>query len=92
VPGSYLIISCGSGNRSEGENFATEYTAARIYIHSLEEILGFFDRFDLVPLVWSRCGAGTATARIWAWTLPPRPTPAAWPASRDATKPRCSQP
>ena len=24
VPGSYLIISCGSGNRSEGENFTTE--------------------------------------------------------------------
>ena len=49
VPGSYLIISCGSGNRSEGENFASEYTAARIYIHSQEEILSFFNGLDLVP-------------------------------------------
>lgn len=58
VPGSYLIISCGSGNRSEGENFATEYTAARIYIHLLAEILGFFDGFALVP-------PGVVAVRRW---------------------------
>jgi hypothetical protein len=74
VPGSYLIISCGSGNRSEGQNFATEYTVARICIHLLAEILGFFGGLDLVPLAWSRCGAGTAMARTWAWTRPPRPS------------------
>ena len=49
VPGSYLIISCGSGTRSEGENFASEYTAARIHIHSAQEILSFFDGLELVP-------------------------------------------
>jgi O-methyltransferase involved in polyketide biosynthesis len=58
VPGSYLIISCGSGNRSEGENFTSEYTAARIYIHSLEEIVSFFDGFDLVP-------PGVVAVRTW---------------------------
>jgi len=49
VPGSYLIISVGSGSPSEGENFTSAYTAARIYIHSREEILSFFDGLDLVP-------------------------------------------
>ena len=49
VPGSYLIISVGSGSPSEGENFTSAYTAARIYIHSQEEILSFFDGLDLVP-------------------------------------------
>jgi O-methyltransferase involved in polyketide biosynthesis len=49
VPGSYLIISVGSGNPSEGENFTSEYTAARVYIHSLEEILSFFGSLELVP-------------------------------------------
>jgi len=58
VPASYLIIACGSGNRSEGENFASEYTAARIYIHSQEEIRGFFDGFDLVP-------PGVVAVRTW---------------------------
>jgi O-methyltransferase involved in polyketide biosynthesis len=48
VPGSYLIISVGSGNPSEGENFTSAYTAARIYIHSREEIRGFFGGLELV--------------------------------------------
>jgi len=59
VPGSYLIISCGSGNRSEGENFTTEYTAARVYIHSLEEITSFFDGLELVP-------PGVVPVRLWS--------------------------
>jgi O-methyltransferase involved in polyketide biosynthesis len=49
VPGSYLIISVGSGNPSEGENFTSAYTAARIYIHSAAELLGFFGGLELVP-------------------------------------------
>jgi S-adenosyl methyltransferase len=58
VPGSYLIISCGSGNRSEGENFTSEYTAARIHIHSQDEIVSFFGGFDLVP-------PGVVAVRTW---------------------------
>jgi O-methyltransferase involved in polyketide biosynthesis len=58
VPGSYLIISVGSGNRSEGANFTSEYTAAQIYIHSLEEIQSFFDGLDLVP-------PGVVAVRFW---------------------------
>jgi hypothetical protein len=47
--GSYMVISVGSGDRSEGDNFTTAYTAAQIYIHSLEDILSFFDGLELVP-------------------------------------------
>jgi SAM-dependent methyltransferase len=48
VPGGYMIISVGSGNPSEGENFTSAYTAARIYIHSPEDIRGFFDGLEFV--------------------------------------------
>jgi hypothetical protein len=58
APGSYMIISVGSGNPSEGENFTSAYTAARIYIHSQAEILGFFDGLELVP-------PGVVSVRGW---------------------------
>ena len=58
APGSYLIISVGSGNPSEGENFTSAYTAAQIHIHSREEILGFFDGLELVP-------PGVVSVRGW---------------------------
>jgi hypothetical protein len=49
VPGSYLIISVGSGNPSEGESFTSAYTAARIWIHPPEDVLSFFDGLKLEP-------------------------------------------
>jgi O-methyltransferase involved in polyketide biosynthesis len=49
APGSYLIISVGSGNPSEGQTFTSAYSAARVYIHSPEEILSFFHGLVLVP-------------------------------------------
>jgi hypothetical protein len=49
VSGGYLIVSCGWGNRSEEESFTTAYSAARVYIHSREEIESFFDGLSLVP-------------------------------------------
>ena len=58
APGSYLIVSVGSGNPSEGENFTSAYTAARIYIHSRDEILGFFSGLELVP-------PGVVSVRGW---------------------------
>ena len=59
APGSYLIISVGSGNPSEGENFTSAYTAARIYIHSRDEIQGFFGGLELVS-------PGVVSVRDWA--------------------------
>lgn len=54
----------GSGNRSEGENFTTAYTAAQIYIHSPEEITSFFDGLELMPpgVVAVRCWSGDGAA------------------------------
>ena len=65
APGSYLVISVGSGNRAEGENFTSAYSAARIYIHSPEEIGSFFGGFELVPpgVVPVRCWSGDGPAR-----------------------------
>ena len=64
VPGSYLIISVGSGNPSEGENFTSAYTAGRVYIHSLAEVRSFFDGLELVPpgVVAVTCWPGDAPA------------------------------
>jgi SAM-dependent methyltransferase len=59
APGGYLIISVGSGNPSEGENFTSAYTAAQIYIHSREEIEGFFGGLELVP-------PGVVSVREWS--------------------------
>jgi O-methyltransferase involved in polyketide biosynthesis len=58
APGSYLIISVGSGTQSEGDNFTSAYTAARIYIHSPEEIHSFFGGLELVP-------PGVVSVRGW---------------------------
>jgi hypothetical protein len=49
APGSYMIISCGSGDRAESDNFTSAYTAAPIYIHSAAEIRSFFGGLELVP-------------------------------------------
>lgn len=49
APGSYLIISVGSGDPTEGERFASAYTAASIHIHSPAELATFFGDLELVP-------------------------------------------
>jgi O-methyltransferase involved in polyketide biosynthesis len=49
VSGSYLIISCGWGNPSEEKSFTSAYSAARVYIHSPDQIESFFDGLSLVP-------------------------------------------
>jgi hypothetical protein len=64
TPGSYLIISVGSGNPSEGENFTSTYTAARIYIHSRQEIQSFFGGLELIP-------PGVVSVRDWSGDRPP---------------------
>jgi O-methyltransferase involved in polyketide biosynthesis len=63
VPGSYVIISCGSGSPSESASFTSEYTAARVYIHSVAEIRSFFDGLDLLP-------PGVVPVRLWTGDTP----------------------
>ena len=65
APSSYLIISVGSGNRSESENFTSAYTAAQIYIHSPEEIRSFFGGLELMP-------PGVVPVRYWNGDGPAR--------------------
>lgn len=62
APGSYMIISVGSGSPAQSEAFTSAYTAARIYIHSLEEIRQFFGDLDLQPpgIVPVRCWQGSS--------------------------------
>jgi S-adenosyl methyltransferase len=55
---AHLIISVGSGSQSEAENFTSAYTAARVYVHSPEEIASFFDGLDVVP-------PGVVAVRRW---------------------------
>jgi len=43
---------------ARGENFTSAYTAAQIFIRSLEEILSFFDGLELVP-------PGVVAVRLW---------------------------
>jgi O-methyltransferase involved in polyketide biosynthesis len=49
APGSYVIISVGTGRAEVAEPFSAAYTAASLYIHSPEEIMTFFDGLELVP-------------------------------------------
>ena len=64
APGSYLIISVGSGNPSEGENFTSAYTAAQVIINPMEDILSFFGDLELVPpgVVPVSCWSGDGLA------------------------------
>jgi hypothetical protein len=72
------LRSRAPGNPSEGANFTSEYTAARIYIHALEEIQSFFEDLDLVP-------PGVVPVRLWTGDTPAPttrpPPPPSWPAS-----------
>lgn len=64
APGSYLIISVGSGSQAEKENFTSAYTAAPLYIHSMDEIISFFGALELVP-------PGVVPVRSWHGDRPP---------------------
>jgi O-methyltransferase involved in polyketide biosynthesis len=49
APGSYVIISVGTGEDEVATPFRAAYTAASLYIHSADEIRTFFDGLELVP-------------------------------------------
>jgi O-methyltransferase involved in polyketide biosynthesis len=58
APGSYVIISVGTGRDEAAGPFTAAYTAAPLYIHALGEIMSFFHGLELVP-------PGLAPARDW---------------------------
>jgi len=49
APGSYVIISVGTGQDEGAGPFTAAYSPAPLYIHSPGEIMSFFDGLELVP-------------------------------------------
>jgi hypothetical protein len=73
APGSYVIISVGTGQDEVAGPFTAAYTAAPLYIHAAGEIMALFDGLELMP-------PGLVPARDWrAGAARPQP------ASREAT-------
>jgi S-adenosyl methyltransferase len=69
APGSYLVISIGSGDSRVGGALAREYTPHRLYNHSQDQILSLFDGLDVID------PPGLADARDWQPGTPaPRPS------------------
>jgi SAM-dependent methyltransferase len=64
APGSYVVISAGSGDEQTGGRLAREYQAGTLYNQSPAQIGAFFDGLDLSP-------PGLAEAVAWV------PSPAA---------------
>jgi O-methyltransferase involved in polyketide biosynthesis len=81
APASYLIISVGSGNPTEGSTFTSAYSAARVYIHSYEETSASSTAWNWSRPAWSRSWSGTARARPRAAIRPQRRSSAAYPAN-----------
>ncbi len=69
-PGSYLIISVGTGeDNALSDDFKAAYTAAPLHFHSPGQIITFFDGLELVP-------PGVVPARGWeAHAQPPQLEP-----------------
>ena len=68
APGSYLVISIGSGDDQTGGRLAREYRAGTLHNHSPSQIVGFFDGLELVL-------PGLTDAATWIPGQPDRPTP-----------------
>ncbi len=62
APGSYVVISAGSGDEQTGGRLAREYQAGTLCNHSPAQIGAFFDGLELIP-------PGLADAGDWV----PRP-------------------
>jgi len=58
APGSYVVISVGSGDEETGGHLAREYRAGTLYNHSPAEVTGFFAGLELA-------GPGLTDARSW---------------------------
>jgi len=57
-PGSYVVISMGSGDEQTGARLARAYTATTLYNHPASQVARFMDGLELV-------GPGVVDARHW---------------------------
>jgi hypothetical protein len=69
APGSYVIISVGTGQDEVAGPFTAAYSPAPLYVHSPNQIMAFFDSLELVPPGLVPAGGwngGTATPLLAA--------------------------
>ena len=66
APGSYAVISVGSGDERTGGTLAREYRAGELHNHPPKQVAGFFAGLDLVP-------PGLTDARDWTPGTPAGP-------------------
>jgi len=69
APGSYIVLSVGSGDKETGDALAREYQAGTLHNHSLAHIAAFVEGLEFVP-------PGLTDAMAWKPELlsqPPQP-------------------
>lgn len=49
TPGSYIVLSVGSGDEQTGDALAREYQAGTLHNHSLAQIAAFVEDLELIP-------------------------------------------
>jgi hypothetical protein len=49
APGSYIVLSVGSGDEQTGNALAREYQAGTLYNHSFKQVAAFVEDLELVP-------------------------------------------
>ena len=49
TPGSYIVLSVGSGDEQTGDALAREYQASTLYNHSFKQVAAFVEDLELVP-------------------------------------------
>jgi O-methyltransferase involved in polyketide biosynthesis len=67
-PGSYLVLSVGSGDEETGDALTREYQAGTLHNHSFKQIAAFVEDLELVP-------PGVTDAMAWIPGSPSQPPP-----------------
>ena len=68
APGSYLVLSVGSGDEETGDALTREYQAGTLHNHSFKQIATFVEDLELVP-------PGVTDAMAWIPGSPSQPPP-----------------
>ena len=67
-PGSYIVLSVGSGDEQTGDALAREYQAGTLYNHSFKQISAFVEDLELIS-------PGVTDAMAWMPGSPSQPPP-----------------
>ena len=68
TPGSYIVLSMGSGDEETGDALARAYQAGTLHNHSVTQIAAFVDDLELIS-------PGVTDAMAWIPGSPSRPPP-----------------